>query len=692
MRLYFLNSDTGFVRLLLLSLQLFMVSCLKAGGDTTMRVYESYTISPLDSTDEIELQWSKYLYSHLKKRGSSGVVVAEGKSQKGLQILVEYDTKLPYDYAWRWNEGQIILTARNKESMLWLIYQFIANLGKVDSRFSCEDLPVPFAEMGVDKTGKMPYDYRSIYSPSNFNEDLFGVYAVGNIDFDWGLWGHNLHRAIGNNLPDEVYAKTTDSIDKRQYCFSSEELYVRISEFILNDYGDGSKQSARFVIMPNDNSVVCQCESCKSKGNTSKSATPAISILIARLAERFPRHLFFTSSYASVKEPPAFPMPSNVGVIISAMDLPFCVDFEKRKETQDFIALLRSWRNVCENIYVWDYCRNFDDYLTPYPVLSVMQQRLRFYSNYGVTGVFLNGSGEEYATFEPVQTMALAAMLVDPDVDYTKIVRNYYSRNYPKTGKEIADYYLSLEQKMIDNPSTELPIYGGIGDALKAYLDADDFTHFYEKIEKKSKTIKGTERTRLNKLLTALNFTRLELMRLPGGGYDPMKAATCMENLSGHDYFKDMSLYREAEGSLISYIANYMALPPYSKPTGFIECISHPLLTDGYVGSPRDYHTNWYITKQAVENFEIQVSKYTGEISLFCLHAPSWKIYLPQSVEVWAGERKLGEAVIPKPAIPFMRIKVSATYRNPNKEQITLRVIRRHGEGKITMACDEISL
>ncbi len=57
------------------------------------------------------------------------------------------------------------------------------------------------------------------------------------------------------------------------------------------------------------------------------------------------------------------------------------------------------------------YERNYDDYLSPFPCLLVMQQRLELYRQLGIKGVFVNGSGDDYSAFDDMQTHVLALLL-----------------------------------------------------------------------------------------------------------------------------------------------------------------------------------------------------------------------------------------------------------------------------------------
>lgn len=674
-----------------------LISCNIRGGNT-IRAFDNYVILPQDNSDEQDTQWADYLSSQLRRRTQNTTAIAtkiSGENQ--LQITIDWDASLDHNSQWNISDHHLTLQARSKEDMLWLLYQFISTIGQVDRRFDVSDLPPAAIDMNTDGLNDAAFKYRSIYSPSNKNTDLIPIMGCGNIDYDWGLWGHNLGKVVGS-LPDNAYAFDGKSRNHEQYCFSSDALYDGIVKFILNDYGDGTKKgSARFVIMPNDNDIVCQCPICKKAGNTATSATPAVSALIEKLARRFPAHEFFTSSYASVTAPPSHKMPANVGVIISAIDLPFSSRFSTTKEAQAFSNLLDGWKNVVSSVYVWDYMRNFDDYLSPYPMLTIAQDRLKWYRENGISGIIFNGSGDDYASFDDMQTFVLAALMINPEADVKTLVNSYYSKFYPKTGSLITKYYLELEQRAATSP-VGIPIYGGIADEMTAYLDPDSFNAFFTDLDKASKKITGDERQRVSKLLTGLNFTALEMMRTPKVKYDKEKVALYLENLQEAKGLKDMAHYREAFGDLDTYRSYYVTHSPFKAPYAGIHCTNAPTLTDGYMGSAYDYHTNWIVTKTQDAVYKLSIDKSKGTLSIGCLDAGRWHIYAPVAIELWQNGKKITTVTSPETIDPdtdsnFHRMIYQLSFSGIKKEQlIELHIKAPIRSGKVTTACDEIGL
>jgi len=81
--------------------------------------------------------------------------------------------------------------------------------------------------------------------------------------------------------------------------------------------------------------------------------------------------------YHTTKQAPSAALPANVGVFISSIPLPVQVDFTQSKGYREFQSMVAAWKKKCPRIYVWDYERNFDDYLSPFPCLLAMQSRLQ---------------------------------------------------------------------------------------------------------------------------------------------------------------------------------------------------------------------------------------------------------------------------------------------------------------------------
>ena len=217
-----------------------------------------YLVVPLRNDSKSDAKWAGYLRKHLDNRSALSESVLTKPNDKQKQIMsvsVMLNTAMLTDYAISYTSHGVCLKAKDENKMLWLIYQFISMIGDRDKRFDVTDLPSPMLAYGKNEAANFAFNYRSIYSLYNKNPEMFPILGASHVDYDWAIWGHNLGKILAHKS-DDCYARTATGRDKKQFCFSSFELYNELVEYISNNYGD--EKSARFCIMPNDNDVVCQ--------------------------------------------------------------------------------------------------------------------------------------------------------------------------------------------------------------------------------------------------------------------------------------------------------------------------------------------------------------------------------------------------------------------------------------------------
>src|SRR5690606_14434532 len=254
---------------------------------------------------------------------------------------------------------------------------------------------------------------------------------------------------------------------------------------------------------------------------------------------------------------------------------------------------------------------NFDDYLTPLPILYSLQKRLIFFKRIGIKGVFLNGSGYDYSSFEDVKTYVAARLLQDIESDVDVLVTHFFKKFYGNAAPLLTNYYLQTEKDFTKTERT-IDIYGGMKENVASYLDRNKFLSFYEDLEK-------TEDSpdRIKQLEIAMNFTRLQLAYI-----DPMRdfrllkkkylkpssnLRIILSKLEEHRYFDSIIVYRDAEGILCHFVCIFSEKIFYSDVTNylFIQLLyvkrmeadtGIEILTDGLPGFDEEYHQGWFIS------------------------------------------------------------------------------------------------
>ncbi len=538
------------------------------------------------------------------------------------------------------------------------------------------------------------FEYKEIYlsdALGSQGKDL----GLNSVDEDWGLWGHNLRRVLPMNPSSLVYAFVDGERTKDQFCFSSSQLYEYIVHYIIDTYGEDDTQ--RFAILANDNELVCQCRQCRDAGNTADNSSPAVLAMIEKLAKRFPKHIFFTSHYSTAKTLPDHRMPENAGVLVSAIHYHLC-PVKTERDTQ-FENILSQWAQKVNHVYVWDYINNFDDYFTPFPIINIMQHRLQMYARNKVKGVFLNGSGTDYSTWQYIHTKVLAELLKNPDLNYAELIKSHCAERYPKAGKLVSDFLL-MQEDWTAKQGKVLPLYGGVSQAVKTYLPAKEFIDFHNAFAALVPETSGNERKVMDRLCRAMSFTRLELMRLSGNidGYQ-----TYYDHLAALES-KNTEVYSEACWTVDSYLKDYGEMADHAtetkgsnlllgkKLTALSELDEDytdiSILTDGLLGLPSNYHCGQMIS--SAPELLLGVPQVPGmkKIRVWMTRNTPCHIIFPEKIILTNGGMKIAEATPEATPLNSDRAMVELSVPSSAKGELVLKIVRNKEER--TMAIDEI--
>jgi|GEM_PF-758126 len=630
-----------------------------------------------------------YFYYHFKKRTPAGAVLKQGlddipSTKLKVQFIdVQIDDELGSDYVIEKRENKLTLKANSKKTLYWLFYQYFQDLSEKDSKVNADGLPPAIVNFEESKKGNFAFNYREPYLKANLVKDYDVIVNTNHVEKDWGIWGHQLFNLVNKNPKDEYYSIINGELNKNQICFSNSAIHTFLENYIIDNFGEKKNYKQNFVISPADNALVCTCNTCSKLGNTKGDASPAVIELVNKMAIRFPNHQFFTIDYLSVHTPPNTSMPKNTGIIISSIDIPRKVKLDpNNRYVKEFESKVNKWKKVIPTVYVWDYISNFDDYLTPFATLSVCKTNFNFYKNLKVNGIFANGAGYEYSTFNAVHTYVLAALMQDPTLDVNRLVNRFCKFYYGTSGPAVAAYIIGLEDVM-QSKNFKLQLYSGVEKMTDTYLDKKKFFEFYDTIGE----IKNTETEevgfRMNELHTGLSYSAMQIQL--ANKFNKNFGFAVLDNNSievNDDYreryklfLKQFEIYdilvtRERGGSVPNYLKDVQI--------SLIDTILHPnllkdalkvtseldedykddaVLTDGIPGLATNYHTGWLLVSAADLTAEIRVPKENGllELKLNFLLDERLKLRAPEKIEVFRNN------IIFKTIEP--RIKVSENAR-----------------------------
>lgn len=637
-----------------------------------------YYVHPADAEDAA---MSDYLKKHLQNRSRYNML-ASAPGDGVVDVEVDVAKDLGGDYLVDYREDGIRLGARDERTMVWLLYRYIKHVGQPLDYVTVDDLPPSLFPQG-DTLATFPFEYRDLHMPSNQNPDMTVLLGLHNLESDWGIWGHQLSVVLGNHMEDYLGYKSLDEslfaqvgglVHDDQFCFTSDRLFDLTVKYIIDQYGEGVDHPTRFTIGPNDNRVVCQCAQCLAIGNKPADSSPAVVAFVTKLAARFPNHQFFIPVYGSVHSVPQKRLPPNVGVFISAIGYPRAWNNQESLSSQLFFRQVESWKQYTDQVYVWDYICNFDDYLSPYPILLVMQQRLQEYVRLGVKGLFLNGSGYFYSSLQEMYSFVLAELMVNPYADAFALMDAYFDDAMPHVGKFFAKMLQNMELHTA-REGNELPLYGGIDEALAFYLFEKEFREQYTLfLQLTDREMTHRERVIFDKTRQLVSFSFLEICRLHGlskGGFAEKRDGVwevkeevwqALEDLKTITPEDDIYILTDNENASPDhmdrinesgiYIADYENECQIWLESGWWKknlILGKPItvrgdrgewptkrLTDGVSGISQNYHWGWYIMRHGNVVLEIPSATLTepANIYLGILNSPRHRMGPPESIDV----------------------------------------------------------
>lgn len=704
---------------------LVMLSIAATGCNGKTRGFDFYVSDylVLSNGDQGSAEIADYLHHHLSKRigKKEDLRVERSDTYKAMgersTIYVELVPDLKFDYEIRNEPQRLSLYIKDKSTAKWMTYMLIDHMANYHQGIAVADLPPSYIDFSSAAVN-FPFAYREPHLLPNMDADYSGVLATNAIDRDWGIWGHNMKQIFDEGVPAAALAVVDGKRSTDQYCFSSRATFDAVCHFIADQHGEGDRDPKKFMIAPDDNDRVCTCATCIRLGNTTTSATGAVTDLLNRLGNKFPKHTFFTLAYRTTSNAPKVTMAPNTGVFVSTIDLPKSDQLDlKRKEVQRFTGMLQAWKQQCPQLYIWDYISNFDDYLSPFPVLSRVQAQLPFFIEQGVTGAFQNGSGYDYSPFDDVKTYVLAALMMNPNVSIQDLVERFYKRFYLKTGTLLASYYLELEKNSAAK-GKNIAIYTPFRDAITTYLDRDRFVKIYRDIQEKEAVAQGEEKRKIGILLTAWSYSYLQVCYHQGfsgthfvpAGPHTFKFDAALDQallrLGTFPQYAELTKYKESDGDLSVYQKEWeqwkktglrkgipVTLRLSSTITGE-ELEQASLLNDQMLGFASDFNQGWFLTGQAIT---VLVDR-TGspapkqELRMRFLINEHHRMLPPESVAIFKNDVLVATWTKERYRVQGHIASLEQSVVMDSNDKLQIRIKKNTKINNSVIACDEIQL
>lgn len=271
--------------------------------------------------------------------------------------------------------------------------------------------------------------------------------------FAGGLWVHTFDKI----LPSDVYGAAHPEYysfingERRpgkasQWCLTNPELFEVVAQRIDSIFKANPGMKMISVSQNDGNHTNCSCPSCKALDEREGGPTGSLIHFLNKLAERFPDKEFSTLAYLYTMHPPKHvkPLP-NVNIMLCDIDCKREVPLTDNASGQDFMKAMEGWSAISNNIFVWDYGINFDNYLSPFPNFPILQKNIQLFKEHNATMHFSQIAGSKGGDFAEMRAYIVSKLMWNPYLNTDSLTHAFMEGYYGQAAPYIYQYQKLLE-------------------------------------------------------------------------------------------------------------------------------------------------------------------------------------------------------------------------------------------------------
>lgn len=231
-----------------------------------------------------------------------------------------------------------------------------------------------------------------------------------------------------------------------QWCLSNPEVLEIVCarvDSLFKAYPDHNMIS----ISQNDGSdTYCRCPDCTRIMEEEGGPSGPILRFINAVADRFPDKQISTLAYLFSVQPPKKTVPRpNVSIMLCDIDCRRQTALTENPSGQEFMRALEGWSRICDNLFVWDYGINFDNYLSPFPNFGTIKANMDIFRTHGVKMHFSQIASERGGDMAELRTYLVANLMWDGTAALDSLERRFLDRYYGTAGRPLYKYIQLME-------------------------------------------------------------------------------------------------------------------------------------------------------------------------------------------------------------------------------------------------------
>lgn len=474
--------------------------------------------------------------------------------------------------------------------------------------------------------------------------------------FIGNMWVHTFNRL----LPSDIYGKDHPEYysfingERRpghhsQWCLTNPAVFEAVCQRLDSVFSANPRLKMISVSQNDGNNTQCACPACRKVEEYEGSPSGNFIRFLNKLAARYPDKEFSTLAYLFTMHPPKHVRPSpNVNIMLCDIDCKRETPLSDNASGQDFKDALEGWGRISDNIFVWDYGINFDNYLSPFPNFHIIKKNLQLFAKNHATMVFEQIGGQPGTDFCEMRAYMMAKLMWNPEQDADSLMHGFMDGYYGKAAPFLYQYQKIMQGALLahDVPLWiyDSPISHKNG-MLRPYL-LKVYNELFDEAEHAVRNDTVLLR-RVRQARLPLQYSELEIARTtPGGSRAKLVEAVSLfkkrtaeygvsalnERLNSPADYCDLYLKRFLPGANKN-VAHGARIRWESAPDKKYQSLADTALTDALYGGTT-YVESWVGWEGRDADFTLDMGeeKQFSSISTDFLHQLGAWVLLPKSV------------------------------------------------------------
>lgn len=376
------------------------------------------------------------------------------------------------------SEGDdLVLRGSNRRGTHYAVFAFLESLG---ARFwGPNDVFYPRLERVVLPAAPIrssaAFGYRHVFYPTAQVPEWairWKLNVHDGRDVRWGpnalahSWGHSFEALVPVDQHFSTHPEYFSLVDGRrrdhqqQLCCTNPQVADVASESMSRWIAEHPDRRI-FAVAINDWEGWCECPDCAEADRQEGGHIGQVLTLVNRVAERFPERIIATLAYWWAVDPPReMRARDNVLIVLCHNEGCFSHNLAGCELNERFLRRLRGWKERASHILLWDYFVNYHSYVMPTPNLERIEQDIRLYHEFGVDGMFCQGSAVRGGQFEGLRQYLMARLLWDPGLSAWAVAEEWVKGVYGEHASGPILEYLHLLHDHVRENHVHMPSFG----------------------------------------------------------------------------------------------------------------------------------------------------------------------------------------------------------------------------------------